>query len=93
MRQSGQETAGSETAYEISRLEQNAKIMLGLFAKMISFMVKDLGTLRVGDILQFMTVADVAEITGDEAPLKYPSFLIPEKIDQGKTVNLKIMFN
>ncbi|MFP5263736.1 MAG: hypothetical protein ACLGJB_17790 [Blastocatellia bacterium] len=90
--QSGQDTPGSDTAFEISRLEQNAKIMLGLFAKMIGFMVKDFGILRVGDILQFLTVGDIAQIAGKDAPLKYQSFLIPDKTVNGKKKTRKIQF-
>ena len=87
--QSGQSIRGSQTAFEISRLEQNAKIMLGLFGKMIGFMVKDLGQLRLSDITQFMTVGDVDEIVGDS--LKYKSVLLPNKTDGGKAKTHRII--
>jgi len=50
------EKQGGTTAYEISRLEQNANTVLGLFLQMIAKHVKDYGKLRVGDILQYLTL-------------------------------------
>ena len=79
--QAGQQAKGNATAFEISRLEENAKIALGLSGKMISFGVRDYGRLLVGSILQFMTVAEVGEIAG----LKYKSFLFPSKTGMEKT--------
>lgn len=90
--QSGQVQPGSQTAFEISRLEQNAMIMLGLFGKMIAFLVRDWGELRVGDIVQHLTVAEVDEIVGDNASLKYRSFLVPGQVSQGQKVNNRIVF-
>ena len=91
--QSGQSNQGSQTAFEISRLEQNARIMLGLFAKMIGFGVRDYGMLRVSDIIQFLTVGEVQELTGGDTKLKYKSFLIPEKNVGGKKKTRKIELN
>lgn len=75
-RQMGQEGSGQKTAYEISQLEKNAKIGLGLAGKMISFLVKDLGELVVSDDVQFLTVADVADLTNGEQMLKYRKLLL-----------------
>lgn len=72
-RQAGQGSSGQQTAFEVSRLEENARTMLGLFAKPIGWFVKDLGELMVDSILQFMTVPDIDEITGG---LKYKNFLL-----------------
>jgi len=78
------------TAYEISRLEQNANTVLGLFIQMISKHVKDFGKLRMGDIIQYLTLPDVAKITGD-APLTYKTFFLKGNAKQG-TKNKKIEF-
>lgn len=86
-RQAGQSTTGSQTAFEVSRLEENARISLGLTGKMISFGVRDYGRLLVDSILQFMTVAEVGEIAG----LKYRSFLLPSKTGMQKTK--KVIFD
>lgn len=72
----GATAPGNQTAFEISRLEQNARVLLGLFGKMIGFMVHDFGILRMGDILQYLTVGDAAEISSTGAMLKYQRFLI-----------------
>lgn len=81
---------GDRTAREAILLQQNAKTALGLFGKMIAFMVEDFGKLMIGDILQYMTVGDVDELSGTIA---YKSFLVPDKMDSGKKVTRKIKFD
>jgi hypothetical protein len=83
------ESGSGTTAFEISRLEKNANTVLGLFIQMIAKHVKDFGKLRMGDILQYMTVPEVIDIT-DNAPLVYKSFLIRGK-DSSK--NKKVEFD
>lgn len=78
------------TAYEISKLEQNAATVLGLFLQMIAKHVKDFGKLRLGDILQHMTVGEVTDIT-DDAPLVYKTFMVGASA--GKNTNRKIVFD
>lgn len=90
--QSGQTNPGDQTAYEVSRLETNAKIVLGLFGKMVKFMVEDFGKLRLNTILQYMTVNQMMEITNPEAPIKFRSILIPDKVIDGKKKSRKIEF-
>jgi len=85
----GQQTPGQTTAYEISRLEQNASTELGLFVKMIGDYVMQFGKLRLGDILQYLTIADIDKIVG-EKDLVYKSFLIPKS--GGKESSRKIKF-
>lgn len=91
--QSGVADTKQQTAYEISKLEQNAKTMLGLFNKMIGFLVKDFGELRVSDILQYLTVGDVMQLESGPGSLKFRSFLIPDKNVGGKTKTRKIEFD
>lgn len=86
--QQGQSPAGDTTAYEISRLEQNANTVLGLFIKMIGRYVRQYGRLRMGDIIQHLTIVDVDKIT-DDAALVYKSFLTKGK---GKFERKKIEF-
>jgi hypothetical protein len=66
---------GGTTAYEISRLEANANTVLGLFVQMISKHVKDYGKLRMGDILQYLTLPEVVDITG-EPEVTYKTFFL-----------------
>ncbi len=90
--QSGTQEAGGTTAYEISRLEQNANTVLGLFLQMIAKHVKDFGRLRLGDIIQYMTLGDVMQIEGGEdAPMVYKTFLVGAT--PAKTASRKIVFD
>lgn len=86
--QEGQQATGDTTAYEISRLEQNAATVLGLFIKMIAQYVKQYGRLRIGDIIQHLTIVDVDKIT-DDAELVYKTFLVNGK---GRFNKKKIQF-
>ncbi len=87
----GQNSSGDTTAYEISRIENNANTVLGLFLQMIAKHVKEFGKLRMGDIIQYLTMGEVADITGD-APLAYKSFFI-KGATKGSTKNKKIYFD
>lgn len=88
--QQGMDTTGDQTAYEISRIEQNANTVLGLFLQMIAKHVRDFGKLRVGDIIQYLTLPDVAKITGD-AELTYKTFFLKGQEKTGGK-NKKIEF-
>lgn len=79
---SGNATQTGTTAYEISRLEQNANTVLGLFIKMIAQFVRQYGRLRVGDTLQYMTIIDADKIT-DNPELVYKAFLVKGKGKKG----------
>lgn len=89
--QAGIDGSGSgTTAYEISRLEQNANTVLGLFLQMIAKHVKDFGKLRLGDILQYMTIPDVVDITGNPE-MTYKTFFLQASPKAGGK-NKKIEF-
>lgn len=90
--QQGLNQGGTQTAYEISRLEQNANTVLGLFIKMIADHVRQYGKLRMGDILQYLTIADVSKIEGN-SDLLYKTFLLPNKKSGGKTRHRSIQFD
>lgn len=90
--QEGQGMPAGTTAYEISRLEQNANTILGLFVKMISQHVRDFGKLRLMDILQYLTIAEVSAIE-DDAALVYKAFLMPDKHSAGRNKARKITFD
>lgn len=82
----------TRTAREIATLQENAKIALGLFGKFIGFLVKDIGVLMIGDIVQNMTMAEINQLTSPEEKLKYRSFLVPNQNSNGKSVTAKIQF-
>lgn len=80
------------TAYSISRIEARAATVLGLFIKMVSKHVKEYGTLRIGDITQYLTLPEI-ELIEDNAPLVYKTFLLRNKKDTGKKRGKKIEFD
>lgn len=88
----GMSAPGSQTAFEISRMEQNAAVQLGLFGKMIGFFVRDLAELLIDDIVMHLTVAQMNEIIGGEVRMKYNTFLIKEKDAKGGKMKKKIEF-
>lgn len=79
-----QGAGGTPTAYEISRVEQNAATVLGLFVKMISQHVRDFGKLRMGDILQYLTIPQVEKIE-DDPELVYKTFMLHNKTSRKGT--------
>jgi hypothetical protein len=82
--QQGQNPGGPpSTAYEISRIEQNAATVLGLSMKFISQHAIQYGKLLVSDILQYMTIADAEKIT-EEGGLLYRTFFAKEPGQSGK---------
>ena len=83
---------GNQTAFEVSRMEQNAAIQLGLFGKMIGFFVSDLCELIIDDIISHLTIAEVGDILNGEMTLKYNTFLIKEKSEGGQKSKKKIEF-
>ena len=89
--QSGQAEKGVQTAYEISRLEQNARLMLGNFSKMIGFMVKELGELRISDILQYLTVGEITDIASDAGRLKFKTLFVESRGSEKKRTK-KLIF-
>lgn len=88
--QQGQDSGGTQTAYEISKLEQNANTVLGLFLQMIAKHVKEFGKLRLGDIIQYLTLPEVAQISGNPE-LTYKTFFLKGTPKGGK--NKKIDMN
>lgn len=67
---------GGITAYEMSLRDKQVEQDLGPFyAELIGASVQ-MTRLVMGDVLQFMTVADVAKMQGAKAGLKYKSFLV-----------------
>lgn len=91
LQQGNPDNTGAQTAYEISRLEQNANTVLGLFLQMIAKHVRDFGKLRLGDIIQYLTLPEVVDITG-EPEMVYKTFFLKAPV-KGAGKNRKIEFN
>ena len=89
----GASPEGNPTAFEISRLETNANIQLGLFGKMLGKFVVDFGSLMIDNIIQHQTVAEVDEILGGQTRLKFRTFLLPDEKEDGKKITRTIRFS
>ncbi len=91
LQQGQDQSSAGTTAYEISRLEANANTVLGLFLQMIAKHVKDFGRLRLGDIVQHLTVPEVMAIEGSEdASLVYKTFFVKGKAASGKNKKIEL---
>jgi hypothetical protein len=88
----GQNTPGNTTAYEISKIEQNAQTILGLFTKMIGSYVKQTGKLLISDILQYLTVPEVDKII-DNGELIYKTFIVHDRQADGGKKDRRIKFD
>lgn len=86
--QQGQNPGTPSTAYEISRIEQNAATVLGLSMKFIAQHAINYGDLLVSDILQYMTIGDAANVT-EEQGLIYKTFYAKEPGQSGKINKIK----
>lgn len=89
--QQGISQSGSQTAFEISKLEENAQKMLGLFGKMIGFLVRDLGVLIGTDIIQYLTVGEMKQISGKDT-LTFKKFNLNKNV-KGKRKTRTIEFD
>jgi hypothetical protein len=82
---------GSPTAYQISKHEQHATILLGSFLHMVGRYVKQMGRLRIGDIKQHLTLPELMAIEGSaESELIYKTFYMGE--GRGRTKGRRIQF-
>lgn len=85
-------TNSSPTAYQISKEEQHAKILLGSFLHMVGRYVKQMGRLRIGDIKQHLTLPELMAIEGSsQTDLVYKTFHMGE--GRGRTKGRKIQFD
>lgn len=90
--QQGQNPGTPSTAYEISRIEQNAATVLGLSMKFIAQHAIDYGRLLLSDILQYQTIADAESITEEEG-LLYKTFFAKEPGPAGGMNKIKFEDN
>lgn len=84
------EGGGNMPAYNMSKLEANAKILLGPFIDMVGRYVKQMGRLRIGDIKQHLTLPEITAIEGSaNADLVYKTFILPGGKSNKKTKKIK----
>lgn len=80
------------TAYATSKAEQNAQVILGVFATMIASLVKQIGELLMDDIKLHTTVGEVDATIPESLRMKYKTVMTRGK-DGGKDVINKIEFS
>lgn len=90
--QAGQAQPGQQTAYEISKQEQNAQTVMGPFITMIGSYVKQYGKLVISDILQYMTLPEVDKLV-DNGELVYKTIVIHDRQSAGKRADKNIKFD
>ena len=91
-RQSGIQSRSGTTAFEVARLEQNSRTMLGLFGKMIIQLVEDFGRLRLKTILQYMPVSLAKETMSPSTFIKFNNLLVGDRDVEGKKMPRRIEF-
>lgn len=79
------------TAYAVSKAEQNARVILGIFGVMIANLVKKIGELVVDDIVMHTTVGEIDASVPESLKMKYRKVVTKGK-DNGKDVTNKIEF-
>jgi len=84
---------GQKTAFEISKIEENARVQLGIFGKQLKDMVESVGSLMINLIIHFQTIGEAEELTGGETQMKFRTFLLEDEVDEGKNVTKKIKFS
>jgi hypothetical protein len=80
------------TAFEVSRIEENARINFSIFGKMLASAVVQVGERMADIIIQHMTVAEVEETLGGASKLKFRQFLLPDQSVDGKKMTKVIRF-
>lgn len=73
------------TAYAMASMQNETKVILGLFTDMIQSYVKQIGQLIVGDIVQYETIADAKKVMGNDK-LFFKTFIVHKKGDKTKRI-------
>jgi len=90
--QQGVDAGGNKTKYEVQRLEANAQTVLGLSGEMLAKLVRQIGELTLGLVVQHLPVTDIGAITDEDAQIKMVPIIVPNRSVDGKTVARKIEF-
>jgi len=88
----GQITQEKKTAYEVARAETNARIQLSIFGIMIAQFIDDVGDLMADDIIKHQTVPVMEELLGGEIKEKYRTYLVPNQMEEGRTIAKQVKF-
>lgn len=89
----GQLPGGDQKATGIAIAEQNAKTLLEGVGKTLAESVVQYGTLMADIIVNHLSVAQVTELSGDVAKMKYKRLILPDKMVGGQNVSKVIHFD
>lgn len=84
--------AGDKTARESMLIQQNALTNLGIMGRMIGTMVKELGELKIDNIVRYATVGEMQELGAGGLSMKYQTLVLNDKIKEGKKKSIVIRF-
>lgn len=90
--QMGGAPGGSPTAFQIATMQQNAMQIMGLFGKMLKYMVEDFGELMLNIALTRVTLADIDDLLSDSSKVRFSSIVVPDRDVDGKTMSRRIEF-
>lgn len=84
------ENGGNMPAYNMSKMDANAKLLLGPFLDMVGRYVKQMGRLRIGDIKQNLTLTELTALEGSaNADLVYKTFVVAGGKSNKKTKKIQ----
>lgn len=89
----GQLPAASQKAYSVAQAQAQSKKIIGGVAKGIALSIARYGLLIADIAVNKYSLAQVDEISGDGAKLKYRKFLLENKQVNGKNVSKQLMFD
>jgi hypothetical protein len=89
---SGIQEGPQKTKGEVDYLQQNANTNLGVMYIMLANMVSETGELMLDNILRYQTVGEVDQILGGVPRMKYRSFMLQNKVKNGRMVSEQIKF-
>jgi len=88
----GKEGGLPQTARQSILIQQNAETNLGVMGRMIGVMVKDVGELMLDDVMRYQTVGEIGEIIGGVPKMNYKTFIVHNRIHDGKGMTDYIKF-
>ncbi len=90
---SGQLPPAGTLAASVATAQQNAKTLLQGVGKTLAESIVQYGGLMADIALQHLTIPQVEELIGDNAKLKYRSFILKNKVVDGKQVSKVLRFD
>lgn len=89
----GQLPDANQKATALNIAERNAKINLQGVGKTLAESVVQYGSLMADIAVQHLTVPQIMEIAGKEGKMKYPTFILDNKVSEGRNVSKVLRFD